>query len=314
VSGVRPPVLVVSVALALAAAVSACSTGTNAASEPPGFSTAYSATSADGGAALAFEAVRGSGPGSGWAVGEGGTAAQLVGNTWTAVDTGSTATLGGLSAFSFGNVYAVELGGPRVLALNGRAWAPLGTDRADRNAMATFSLSPKEVWVVGNGIDRWDGARWVQEVPSGATYTSIFGPFATDLWAVGPGGIQHYDGKAWVPVAEPAGTGQLSGVWASALWDAWFVGAGGTILHWNGSAITAMDSGTTEDLTCVTGTSEIDVWAGGKDGTLLQWDGAQWSKHLTPAGVGHTVNDVWRAFDADVFLVDDTGAVTRYVP
>ena len=299
--------------LALAAAAGACSAG-GGASGPKGFSTAYAAASADGGAGPAFHSVRGSGPGAAWAVGEQGTAVRLVGDTWTPVDTGSTATLGGLSSFSVANAFAVELGGARVLAWNGQAWGPLGADRAERNALATFGLSSKQAWVVGDGIERWDGQSWTPEVASGATYSSIFASFVTDIWAVGPGGIQHYDGKAWSPVAAPSGAGALSGVWVSALWDAWFVGAGGTVLHWNGTALAALPSGTTKDLTCVTGTSAIDVWAGGQDGTLVHWNGTQFITYTTPAGAGHTINDVWRALDTDVLIVDDTGAVTRFVP
>jgi hypothetical protein len=209
---------------------------------------------------------------------------------------------------------AVELGGPHVIAWNGRAWGGLGADRADRAAQATFGFSLQDAWVAGNGIDHWDGQAWTQEVPSGATFTSMFGSFRTDVWAVGPGGIQHYDGKAWSAVTAPAGTGALAAVWISAPWDGWFVGAAGTILHWNGNAMSAFVPVTTRDLTCVGGTAADDVWAGGQDGTLLHFDGATWTPIATPAGAGHTVTGVWRAFEADVFFVDDTGAITRYVP
>jgi hypothetical protein len=214
---------------------------------------------------------------------------------------------------SGGSALAVELGGPRVLAWDGRLWAGLGADRADRAAAATFGFSVQDAWVAGNGIEHWDGQSWTQEVASGGTFTSLFGSFPTDVWAVGPGGIQHYDGHAWSAMPAPSGAPALSGVWVSALWDAWFVGARGTVVHWDGSTLASVPSGTTKDLTCVTGTSAADVWAGGQDGTLLHWDGSQWITYTTPAGAGHAINDVWRAFDADVFFVDDTGAVTRFV-
>jgi hypothetical protein len=210
--------------------------------------------------------------------------------------------------------FAVELGGAHVLGWDGQRWGGVGADRADRAAAATFGLSAHDAWVAGNGIEHWDGSSWTQEVPSGATFTSLSGSFRTDVWAVGPGGIQHYDGTAWSAVSAPSGGGALAAVWVSALWDAWFVGAAGTILHWNGSTIASLPAVTMKDLTCVSGTSEIDVWAGGQDGTLVHYDGTQWTTYSTPAGVGHAVTGVWRAFESDVFVVDDTGTITRFVP
>ena len=304
-TGVRLPVLAV---LTLACAALACSAGDG---PLPGFTAAYMAASADGGAPAAFHSVRGSSPGAAWAVGEGGMAVELAGSVWNPAATGSTATLGGLSMVTFDAALAVELGGARVLGWDGRAWAPLGADRADRAAAATFGFSPQDAWVAGDGVEHFDGTSWTQEVASGARFTSIFGSFRTDVWAVGLGGVQHYDGTRWSPVTPPAGTPPLAAVWASQLWDAWFVGAQGTILHWNGSTLMPFPSVTTVDLTCVTGTSASDVWAGGKDGTLLNWDGNQWNVYTSPAG--HTITDVWRPFDDDVYFVDDTGAVTRFV-
>jgi hypothetical protein len=308
VTDVRPFPLVASL---LAGASLACSSGV--AAPPQGFSTAFAAASADGGAAPAFRAVRGAGAGYAWAVGDDGTAAELVGNNWAPIASSTTATLGGLSMAGSAPL-AVELGGPHVVSWDGRQWAGVGADRADRAAAATFAFTPSDAWVAGNGIDHWDGQSWTQEVASGATYTSLFGSFRTDVWAVGPGGVQHYDGHAWSPVTPPSEAGALAAVWVSALWDAWFVGAKGTILHWDGKTLTSVPSNTTKDLTSVTGTSSVDVWAGGQDGTLLQWDGSSWVARMTPAGVGHAVSDVWKALDAAVLLVDDTGAVTQYVP
>ena len=87
-----------------------------------------------------------------------------------------------------GHAFAVELGGPRVLAWDAHGWATLGADRADRAAAATFALAPNNVWVAGDGIEHWDGQSWTQQVPSGATFTSLFGSFDTD---VGPGPGRH---------------------------------------------------------------------------------------------------------------------------
>lgn len=278
---------------------------------PKGLTTPFMTSNADGGAPPALLSLRGSGAGTAWTVGEAGIIARLSGYTWSLVDSGTTATLGGLSVLDVSHAWAVELGGARVLAWNGRNWAPLGADRPGRAAAATWGTATNDVWVAGDGVEHWDGQTWTQEVPSGAMFTSVFGSFRTDVWAVGPGGIRHYDGKTWSTLPAPTGTMPLAAVWASQLYDAWFVGAGGTILHWNGSVLSSVPSGTTADLTCVGGTGPGDVWIGGKDGTLLHYDGT-WSNSSTAAH--STITDVWKAFDADVYFVDGTGAVTRYVP
>jgi hypothetical protein len=302
-------------ALACALGVAACTAG---ASAPPGFSTAYGTpATGDGGAAPAFRSVRGTGPGDGWAVGEGGRAAALADGTWIAVDSGTTATLGGLSMIDVGHAVAAELGGARVDAWDGHAWAPLGADRADRAAAATWTIDSKDVWVVGNGIEHWDGTSWTQQVPGGAgaasTFTSISGSFSTDVWAVGPAGVEHYDGTAWAPVTVPASTGTPAAVWVSSLENAWVVGAGGSVIESAGTSFVVLPTGPKADLTAVTGTSITDVWVGGVDGTLAHWDGSTWTETVSPAG--RPVTDMWTAEGADgVLFVDDTGTVTSYVP
>ncbi|HEX4403763.1 MAG TPA: hypothetical protein VH560_02975 [Polyangia bacterium] len=314
--------------LACALGAAACTRG---ASAPPGFSIAYGTLAAsdggttsdgaisdggaigDGGGSPAFRSVRGTGPGSAWAVGEHGRAVALAGGKWIAVDSGTTATLGGLSMIDIGHAVAAELGGPRVDAWNGHAWGPLGADRADRAAAATWTTGVDDVWVVGNGIEHWDGTSWTQQVPSGSTFTSISGSFPTDVWAVGPGGVRHYDGKTWSPVAVPSSVGALTAVWVSSLENAWVVGAGGTVLESAGNAFLVLPTGPKADLTAVTGTSITDVWVGGADGTLSHWDGSAWSEISSPAN--RPITDLWTAEGADgVLFVDDTGTVTSYVP
>jgi hypothetical protein len=296
---------------ALVASAAAC---TSPASEPLGFGAVYEApAAADGGAPAAFHAVRGSGPGDGWAVGEGGMAVAFAGGTWTPVDSGTTATLGGLDTLDVYHAFAVERGGARVLAWNGRAWSPLGADRADRAAAAAFAAGANDVWVVGDGIEHWDGTTWTQQVPGGAgaasTFTAISGSFRTDLWAVGPAGAWHFNGSAWAAVSLPAGAPPLAAVWTATLADTWIAGAQGTVLVWNGSSLTLVQTGTTKDLTAISGTGPTDVWAGGVDGAVVHWDGTSWAVSVTPAA--STINDLWSDFPGDLFFVDGTGAVTH---
>ncbi|MDB4979380.1 MAG: hypothetical protein JWM82_132, partial [Myxococcales bacterium] len=226
---------------------------------------------------------------------------------------GTTASLGGLGALDLSRAFAVEVGGANVFAWTdgAGAWAPLGTARADRKAAATWAPAANDVWVAGDVVEHWDGAEWSLAVASGTSFAGLSGSFDTDLWAVGAGGVQHYDGRGWAPVAVPAGTPALAAAWSASLFDTWIVGAAGTVLHWNGTNVARVTtSGTLEDLTSVSGTGSGDVWIGGRNGLLLHWDGATWIEHTTDAR--RTIEDVWAAEGAPVLFVDGSGVIGRY--
>jgi hypothetical protein len=325
----------------LALAVAACSA--NDPGRPAGFSIAYApagydaaaanvdagpADSGDGGAPDADEgdggvsdagpsvgapilrAIAGSGAGSAWAVGDDGAAVRLTGNTFTAIDTGLGVSLGGLTVLDVAHAYAVERGGPRVFAWAGQRWAAMGEPRADRAGGATWAASSKDVWAAGDGIDRWTGTAWTQQVPNGAAFRSMAGSFDTDVWAVGPGGAQHWDGTAWSAAPVPPGTPALAAVWVGGLYDAWVVGAAGTVLHWAGSTFTQLVTPTTKDLTAITGTGTFDIWIGGRDGLILHWDGNDWSQFTSPAR--RTIQSIWTSYGGDVFFVDGAPTISRY--
>jgi hypothetical protein len=291
------------------ASPAACTFSNGGSGVPVGFSTSYD-TTAGGGAPRVLRSVRGSGAGVGWAVGEMGLALVLSGNTWTEVPSGSTATLGGLSALDSNHAYAVELRGDRVLAWNGH-WAPLGDDRPGRAAAATWAAATNDVWVAGDGIEHWDGTQWTQVVPPGTTFTALAGSYSTDVWAVGPTDVRHWDGKTWTAVTVPASTPALAAVWATGPFDVWIAGAQGTLLHWGGSALSRITSGTTADLTSIGGGDPTDIWFAGKDGTLSWLNGSVFTPLGTPSG--KTVNDLWKPPNGDLMLVDDTATVVRYV-
>jgi hypothetical protein len=321
-----------------ALAVAACSAG--GAGRPAGFSVAYSppgydagapdagdggaadggedggasdAGASDGGASFGapiLRAIAGSGAGNAWAVGDDGAAVRLSGNTFTAMDTGLGVSLGGLTVLDVAHAYAVERGGPRVFAWMGRSWAAMGEPRADRVGAATWAASSKDVWAAGDGIDRWSGTAWAQQVPGGAVFTSMAGSFDTDVWAVGPGGAQHWNGSTWSAAPMPPETPPLTGVWVGGLYDAWVVGAAGTVLHWTGSTFTKLVAPTTTDLTCITGTGTFDIWIGGRGGLLLHWDGNDWSQFSSPAG--RTIQSIWTSLGGDVFFVDGAPTISRY--
>ncbi len=89
----------------------------------------------------------------------------------------------------------------------------------------------------------------------------------------GLGTILHYNGSTWS--AMTSGTiNTLRGVWGSSATDVFAVGDGGIILHYNGTVWSVMTSNTTYRLHSVWGTSSTNVYAvGGEtgwEGTILR--------------------------------------------
>ncbi len=146
---------------------------------------------------------------------------------------------------------------------------------------------------------------------------------STDVWAVGTGMIQHWDGSIWtamtstVPLTPTTG---LFGVSAASANDVWAVGRGdgaghytGVILHWDGSSWSYIPNPDPQDETGLFGVNAIsanDVWAVGyrndyssSDALTMHWDGSTWSIVPTPAppSAGYhlfavsaiATNDVW---------------------
>jgi hypothetical protein len=69
----------------------------------------------------------------------------------------------------------------------------------------------------------------------------------------------------------------LTSVWGSSASDVWAVGYGGLVIHYDGTAWSRVDAGTTNDLHGVSGTSASDAWLVGEMGLIEHWDGVRWS-------------------------------------
>jgi hypothetical protein len=104
-------------------------------------------------------------------------------------------------------------------------------------------------------------------------------------------------------------TQQLNSVWGASASDIWAMGLGGLALHWTGLEWKVVPSGTCNSLLGVWGSSAADVWAVGyvgASGTILHWDGSGWSPVAT--GVGGSFLGVWGTGPNDVWIVGWTGA------
>jgi hypothetical protein len=170
------------------------------------------------------------------------------------------------------------------------------------------AVASGDVWAVGYAgnasspndrslIEHWNGTAWrVIQSPNPNYSQDLYAAAAVssgDAWAVGssfnysPYGygalIEHWNGKAWSAVPNPATTA-LYGVTALASNDAWAVGVG-QILHWNGAkwSVFSKSPGYLESIAAV---SSSNIWAVGyaytADGyyyhpLIEHWNGASWS-------------------------------------
>ena len=141
-----------------------------------------------------------------------------------------------------------------------------------------YSFNPTSIAVTVSGGDvtgrnfmstACSAGNWRPRNPlqgQGSLY-GVWGSGTSDVWAVGSGGIVHWDGSAWTAVLSGIGP---SGIWGSGASDVWAVGGSGIILHWDGSAWASVPSCTTGYLFGVWGSGASDVWAVGESGTMLE--------------------------------------------
>jgi hypothetical protein len=293
---------------------------------------------------LDFHAIAGTSATDAWAVGEHGLVARLGADGWTIQSSGPTARLEGVFGASASDVWAV--GDHAALHFDGGTWSALGPDDVELEALSgaagiyvgvgaegairrfangawtTERSGTHEklegVWVIDAthaiavGASVWlqqDGSDW-RAIEGRPPATSVWGSSANDVWAVGPDGIEHWDGAAWSH-ASGIPEGPLFAVWGRAANDVWAAGASGRLLHFDGGTWTASESGTTQNLLGLWGRAANDVWAVGHHGTLLHFDGTSW--RWRDAGTDELLHAVWGADTGDVWAVGHGGSVLRIV-
>ena len=151
-----------------------------------------------------------------------------------------------------------------VLHYDGAKWAPIRDERFVQMAGGVWGTSGSDVFVVGDGIEHFDGSSWhVMRTETDAEFvwpffegrrggyvgrarlTAVWGTSSSDVFAVGdaramfrPKGslILHYDGdEPWREMSAGTRT-ELRGIWGSGPTDVFAVGAFGTILHYEGES------------------------------------------------------------------------------
>jgi hypothetical protein len=172
-----------------------------------------------------------------------------------------------------------------------------------------------DVWAVGGQGRIWhfDGSEWAAaRALSEEWLVDIHGSSATNVWAVGWGGIAHFDGTGWAEVPGPA-LARFSAVFAARV-DAVFVASDdGRLWLWNGQTWKLELQGFYPEywpLADLTGTGVDDVWL--SSGPAVRHRTASgWSGNLVPAGLGsfhglalRSSGALWAATPAGVFSYD----------
>jgi hypothetical protein len=116
------------------------------------------------------------------------------GKSWKGGERLSREELMHVSGNRDGEVWALD-GQGNLLRRTAGTWAKMAAP--PNHAHDVYSASPRETWVAGNGVARWDGERWQSvDALKKERFRAIGGTGADDVWAVG-GDAWHWDGKTW---------------------------------------------------------------------------------------------------------------------
>jgi hypothetical protein len=193
---------------------------------------------------------------------------------------------------------------------------------------SVWTSDPSHVWVAAynNGwgtIFRWDGTSWLTEWTGNSLPVCIWGTSASDIWAVGTGGlILHWNGTSWSLVTNPARTlgtilSDLTAVWGTGSDDVWAFGPinvnnQAIALHWDGYSWSAFSTGSTARITGIWASDANDVWAVGLDGYILHWNGISWSISVIGNMNIPALRGVWGSSASDVWAVGDSGTIKHW--
>jgi hypothetical protein len=268
------------------------------------------------------------------------------GRAWTRVAAPAPAgqtdiQLNGVAATSSSNAWAVGFfdtsGGLARTVIehwNGRAWKIQPSPNPGSNSdflQSVTALSATDAWAVGDYsnsetteftlVEHWNGTTWTR-VPSpnpggrnSAGLTGVAAVTPASIWAVGStisaAGLgtltEHWNGRAWKPVASPSPAGpdnfnEPTGVAATSATNAWMAGmltsssTGARVVfveHWNGRSWRQShmaDPGSASTLLGVAATSPASAWAVGAYATgtghdrplIERWNGSTWRQVASP--------------------------------
>ena len=181
--------------------------------------------------------------GTQWLVGERGTV--LSGDALAVENVPTTATLYGVWQSEAGTVWIVggepDLSGVILRRVAGGAWEDVTPPGSAGAFFKVWGASDGDVWICGQlgALLHWDGTQLSPAavgLAGNAPLFTVYGHGANDVYVVGGLGnalVLHYDGSAWIQLADPifATAPGLNGVSVDSDGTAILVGGSGTKLR-----------------------------------------------------------------------------------
>jgi hypothetical protein len=153
---------------------------------------------------------------------------------------------------------------------------------------------------------------WCQETsPTTARLHGVWAASASDVFAVGDGGVilRRVSGT-WTTMTSPT-TNNLRGVWGLSSSDVWACGVAsggvGTVVHFNGTSWSSV-SGTTTDLESGWAASSTDVWFTGSS-TVVRWNGSSFS---TVGSITSPLLSISGTSSSDVWVAGENAGVRHW--
>jgi hypothetical protein len=213
--------------------------------------------------------------------------------SWTQADASAGGTFGALSGTAANDVWSIgaEAGqaGASLRHFDGSAWSTVSV--GDRGLSLLSASRTDDVWAYGSA-DQGSAlyhlhhpcndaapAPAFSRAPALAVFQKLVAWDPSNLWGLDPdGGLAHWDGGAWSPVASPFPSsvspiiGSIAGWAPNALWV-----AGPDVMRWDGSAWSDMTPpNPTGDNHAVWGGGPNNVWVERANLWMFRWDGSGW--------------------------------------
>jgi hypothetical protein len=161
-------------------------------------------------------------------------------------------------------------------------------------------------YAVNDGIWRWDGSAWTQDLEDGRYLSAVWGFGPGEAVAVGSRSAVLRTGGTWTELSVDGldSVENLVGVWGSSSNDIWAIGDRGAVLRHTGAGFEAVEGASASSWRSVIGRSatDIDFLGVGSNGEVIvyHFDGSTLSPRRLPAqpvaiqGVEGTVHLVER--------------------
>ena len=245
-----------------------------------------------------------------YAIGDGASLMRYDGTSWTTVSRWPLGWCVALYSFGASGTYTgcpigqtnvVKNGESKMISLSPTFWG-------------ASMLSPTSAYVVGDAfaIVRLNGGTSMTvSLREGGAYLGVWAENANNVFAVGTGGIDRFDGTATTSMLsqQTLGGQYLYGVWGADGNNVFAVGDRGSIYRYDGASWTRMTNTSTRFLVGIWGSSATNVFAVGDAGTILRYNGSTWSPMAS--GTTRRLLGVWGNGNS-VFAVGDAGTVLRF--